>query len=147
MVSKICIPHLLKSANPHILTMSPPLYMNKRWLGMHMPYTLSKYGMTMVSQGLADEFKGQIGVNCLWPRVIVATAAIEFEMADANTFKFSRKPVIMADAAYNVIVSNFKNVSGNFFIDDELLEGVDLKKYSIDPTVSMFDMFPDSMIE
>ena len=146
-MSKTCIPHLLKSTNPHILTLSPPLYMNKRFFGLNLAYTISKYGMTLAMHGLSEEFAGEIGANCLWPRTLISTAAVEFEVADAQTLRRCRKDEIMADAAYNIVTSDFKKVSANYFIDDEVLPGVDLSKYNVDPSVPQNELATDTLID
>lgn len=119
--SKLCIPHLMKSTNPHILTLSPPLSLDRKWFKSHIGYTISKYGMSMCTLGLAEEFKQQgIAVNSLWPRTLIATAAIS-ENFSKILYHLSRKPSIMADAAYQIFTSNSRDVTGNFFIDEKLL--------------------------
>jgi citronellol/citronellal dehydrogenase len=103
--SRAVLPHLKQSDNPHILSLCPPLSLAPRWLKDHAPYTLSKYGMTLLSLGMAEEFrKYGIAVNCLWPRTIIATAAIEFAVGDRSTLRHCRKPEIMADAAHAVLI-------------------------------------------
>ena len=94
------------SLNPHILSLSPPLNLRLKWLKDHAPYTLSKYGMTMLSLGMAAEFEPYgIAVNCLWPQTAIATAAIEFVVGNRELFKNCRKPEIMADAAYEILIT------------------------------------------
>lgn len=132
--SKLCIPHLKQSSNPHILNMSPPLSMRPKWFKKHLAYTMSKYGMSMCTLGLADEFKQDgIAVNSLWPKTLIATAAISVHFSKI-LYHASRKPAIVADAAYEIVTSNSKTVTGNFFIDEEILKlrGVtDFKKYAM----------------
>lgn len=134
---KAALPHLRKSANPHVLTMSPPLTMDPSWFSGHVAYTISKYAMSMITLGMAAEFKGDgIAFNSLWPRFGIATAAIEFAMRDAEHLSHCRTPQIMADAAYAIITKDSRACTGNFFIDDTLLydEGVrDFQAYGKRP--------------
>jgi len=114
MCSKLCIPHLMKAANPHILTLSPPLSMREKWFKKYVAYTMSKYGMSMCTLGMSAEFKEQgIAVNSLWPKTLIATAAIS-ENISRILYHMSRKPSIMADAAYAILTSNSREVTGNF---------------------------------
>ncbi|MBV1918358.1 MAG: NAD(P)-dependent oxidoreductase [Sphingomonadaceae bacterium] len=137
-VSKAAIPHLKKSANPHVLTMSPPLNLDPKWFGPHVAYTMSKYAMSMTVLGMAEEFrKDGIAFNALWPRYGIATAAIEFAAADADQLKHCRTPQIMADAAYEILTRPSRECTGNFFIDDTLLASAgvtDFAHYRIDPS-------------
>jgi NAD(P)-dependent dehydrogenase (short-subunit alcohol dehydrogenase family) len=133
LLTKLCLPHLRKSSNPHVLTLSPPINMNPRWLGAYPGYTLSKYGMTLLSLGWAAEFsEAGIAVNCLWPQTYIATAAV-INMADGESLATSaRSPQIMADAAVEVISRPAQTTTGNCFIDADLLaeSGVtDLSRY------------------
>ena len=126
LASQACVPHLKKSANPHILTMSPPLNMDEKWFAPHVAYTISKYGMSMCMLGMAQEFAVDgIACNSLWPRTTIATAAIENNFPEA-VLNASRQPAIVADAAYAILLRDSKTCSGNFFIDEEVLraEGV-----------------------
>jgi NAD(P)-dependent dehydrogenase (short-subunit alcohol dehydrogenase family)/putative sterol carrier protein len=136
LVSKVCLPHLLKSNHAHILNISPPLNMSPKWFGPNVAYTIAKYGMSMCVLGMAEEFKDQgVGVNALWPRTAIHTAAIEMLMGK-ESFQMSRKPEIMADAAYAVLIKEPRSCTGQFLIDDEVLEqaGVkDLAQYACDP--------------
>lgn len=135
--SRAVLPYLKKSANPHILTLSPPINLDRKWFKDHAPYTLSKYGMTMLSLGMADEFNPYgIAVNCLWPRTIIATAAIEFAVGSRDLFKNCRKPDIMADAAHAVITTEKCTLTGQCLIDEEVLRkrGVsDFSPYAVEP--------------
>ncbi|MFA6041865.1 MAG: NAD(P)-dependent oxidoreductase [Methylophilus sp.] len=145
--AKYCIPHLAKAANPHILTLSPPLNMNPKWFAGHLAYTLSKYGMSMCTLGLAEELKPQgIAVNSLWPKTTIATAAIEMNFP-AALMQASRKPDIMADAAYAILTSNAREVTGNFFVDEALLRSkgmTDFYHYAVNPQVKLYpDFFLD----
>jgi citronellol/citronellal dehydrogenase len=125
LLTKACLPHLRKSANPHVLTISPPVNMNPHWLGAHPAYTLSKYGMTLLSLGWAAEFADDgIAVNCLWPQTYIATAAVT-NMADGDRLAASsRSPEIMADAAVEIISRPARNATGNCYIDAGVLQSV-----------------------
>ena len=121
MCSKLCIPHLKKSTNPHILTLSPPLSLRPKWFKKHVAYTISKYGMSMCTLGMAEEFKKDgIAVNSLWPQTLIGTAAIANNISKI-IYHMSRKPQIVADAAYEIITSPSKETTGNFFIDEAVL--------------------------
>ena len=145
MVSQKCIPHLLKAANPHVLNLSPPLDFDVKWFANHPAYTLAKYSMSVYAWAMAEEFKGKIAFNCLWPRTGIATAAIQNILGGEDGMKRCRKPEIMADAAYAILNRPAKTCTGNFFIDDEVLaaEGVtNFDKYAVSPgTPLMPDFF------
>ena len=146
LVSKACLPHLLKAKNPHILVLSPPLDMQGKWFGPHLAYTMSKFGMSMCVLGLAHEYSGKVAVNALWPHTPVATAAIEFNSGGAERLALCRTPTIMADAAY-AILQKPVTYSGNFLIDDLVLaeEGVrDFSVYDNVPGANLaLDLFVD----
>jgi citronellol/citronellal dehydrogenase len=137
LVSKVAIPYLRKAANPHVLVLAPPITLAARWFAGHVAYTISKYGMSMCVLGMAAEFAADgIAFNALWPRVGIATAAIEFAVANREELRRCRKPEIMADAAYAIFKRPARSCSGNFFIDDTLLyeEGErDFRRYKVDP--------------
>ncbi|MEV4152140.1 NAD(P)-dependent oxidoreductase [Nocardia salmonicida] len=144
LLTKACLPHLRASANPHILTVSPPVNMNPYWLGAHPAYTLSKYGMTLLSLGWAAEFADAgIAANCLWPQTYIATSAVA-NMADGQSLISSaRSPEIMADAAIEILSRPARETSGNCYIDAEVLtaSGVeDLSGYGggATPTLDLF---------
>ena len=121
-VSKACVPHLKRSDNPHVLTMSPPLSLDPKWLQHHVGYTIAKYGMSMCTLGLAEELKGDgIAANSLWPRTMIATAAVQNLLGGDAAMAKSRKPEIMADAAHAVVMRPSREATGNFYIDDEVL--------------------------
>ncbi|XP_050683490.1 hydroxysteroid dehydrogenase-like protein 2 isoform X1 [Leptidea sinapis] len=134
LVSKLCVPFLKKSDHAHILNLSPPLNMNPYWFSVHVAYTMAKYGMSMCVLGMSEEFRSHnIGVNALWPRTAIATAAIEMLTGDTST---SRKPEIVSDAAYLMLCRDPKTYTGNFAIDEEVVKqgGVqDLTPYACDP--------------
>lgn len=145
-ISKACIPHLKKSENPHILTLSPPINMDMKWFANHLAYTLSKYNMSMITLGLAEELKKySIAANCLWPRTTIATAAVQNLLGGDMLMKMSRHPAIIADAAYYILSRSSKECSGNTFIDEEVLarEGItELGKYSVVPGAELYnDLF------
>ncbi len=136
LASQACIPFLKRSANPHILNLSPPLNLDAKWLAPHVAYTLSKYGMSLCALGMAREFAADgIAVNCLWPRTTIATAAIEFNFP-RTILRASRKAAIVADAAYIILMRDSYACSGNFFVDEDLLReaGVtDFDQYAMTP--------------
>jgi citronellol/citronellal dehydrogenase len=142
--SQLALPHLLKSDNPHILTLSPPLNLDPKWFAPHVAYTMAKYGMSMCTLGLAREFAQHgVGVNSLWPRTTIATAAVSTFFPDA--VQGSRQPQIMADAAHAVLVSDARSTTGHFFIDDEVLSAAgvtDFDRYAVTPGVPLHpDLF------
>jgi citronellol/citronellal dehydrogenase len=144
--SQACIPHLRKAGNPHILTLSPPLNLKPRWFKGHAAYTMAKYGMSMCVLGMAEEFReAGIAVNALWPRTIIATAALQ--MIPGVDPARGRKPEIMADAAHWILSQPARGCSGNFFIDDDVLRNAgvsDLRKYAVDPSKALLpDLFLD----
>jgi len=151
LTSQAAIPHLRESAkagrNPHILTLSPPLSMNPKWFKPHLAYTMAKYGMSMCVLGLSEELrKDGIGVNALWPRTAIDTAALA--MIPGVDTDYCRKPEILADSAYVILNRPAATTTGNFFVDDEVLasEGItDLEKYSVKPGTTDFllDFFLD----
>ncbi len=151
LTSQAALPHLRKSAseggNPHILNLSPPLSMKPVWFKNHVAYTMAKYGMSMCVLGMAEEFKRDgIGVNALWPRTVIDTAALQ--MIPGINALAGRTPEILADAAYIIFNRDAKVCTGNFFVDDLLLasEGItDLEKYSVTPGTKDFllDFFLD----
>ena len=137
LVSKSCLPHLKQAQNPHILNLSPPLDMSPKWFGNHVAYTLAKYGMSMCTLGMAEEFsKSAIAVNSLWPLTAIDTAAVRNLLGGDAMAKMSRKPEIMADAAHSILIRDSKSCTGNFFIDELVLRdsGVtDFARYAHDP--------------
>jgi citronellol/citronellal dehydrogenase len=143
--SQACIPHLKKSANPHVLNLSPPLNMEERWFAPHVAYTMAKFGMSLCVLGMAGEFrKDGVAFNALWPRTVIATAAVQNLLGGDASIKGSRTPEIMADAAYAIFQRPARETTGNFFIDEDLLrtEGVtDFAKYAVDPTAPLIQDF------
>ena len=150
-VTRACLPHLRESDHAHVLTLSPPLSTDRRWLTGHSAYTLSKMGMTIVTLGLAaDEAEAGIGANCLWPRTIIATAAVQNLLGGDEAMARARTPEIVGDAAHAILVRDPRETSGNTFIDDEVLAeaGVtDLSGYSAPSADLTLDIFVDSWPE
>jgi citronellol/citronellal dehydrogenase len=149
--SQACLPYLQESAkagrNPHILSLSPPLSMKPRWFAPHVAYTMAKYGMSMCVLGMAEEFRRDgVAVNALWPRTVIATAALNvIALADP---KRGRKPDIMADAAHVILTRDARSCTGNFFIDDEVLASAgvnDLDQYAVTPGNRQFQ--PDFFVD
>ncbi|WP_442754943.1 SDR family oxidoreductase [Methylocystis sp. JAN1] len=149
--AKLALPHLRKSANPHILTLSPPLDMNPKWFAPNLGYTMAKYGMSLVTLGLArDLARDGVAVNSLWPETAIATAAVGNLLGGEEIIKRSRKPEIVADAAHAILTRPSRGCTGNFFIDVRALaeEGVtDLLPYSVDPAQdAVLDFFLEEPI-
>jgi len=151
LVSKTCIPHLKKSANPHILMLSPPLDMNVKWFAPHVAYTMAKFNMSIIALGLSGELgRDGIGVNTLWPRTTIATAAVRNLLGGEALIRMSRTPEIMGDAAHLILTQEAKTFTGRFCIDDTLLyeHGMkDFEKYRVDPGAELAPDFfvPDSV--
>jgi citronellol/citronellal dehydrogenase len=145
MVSKYCIPHLKKAANPHILMLSPPLDMKAKWFAHSTAYTMAKFGMSMCVLGLAAEQKSAgIAVNALWPRTTIATAAVGNLLGGDAMMRASRTPEIMADAAYVIFTKPSREFTGQFCIDDKVLQdsGVhDFARYRVDTTMPLMSDF------
>jgi len=145
--SQACIPHLLKAKNPHILNLSPPLDMQAKWFGPHVAYTMAKFGMSMCVLGMAEEFKSQgIAVNALWPRTVIATAAVQNLLGGDDTIRGSRSPDIMADAAHVILTRPSREFTGQFCVDDEVLASAgvtDLSPYAMTPGA---ELIPDFFI-
>ena len=136
MVSKYALPYLAKAANPHILMLSPPLDMKEKWFAPATAYAMAKFGMSLVVLGLAGEQRGKIAVNALWPRTTIATAAIKNLLGGDAIMRASRKPEILAEAAYRIFHKP-KSFTGNFLIDDTFLAGegvTDFDQYRVDPS-------------
>jgi citronellol/citronellal dehydrogenase len=142
LVSKACIPHLKKAANPHVVMLSPPLDLRPQWFAPHLAYTMAKYTMSLCVLGMAEEFKGEIAFNALWPRTAIATAALRNVLTGEEGIAYCRKPEIVADAAWHLFQKP-KNFSGNFLIDDTFLADngvIDFDQYRVDPSK---DLLPD----
>lgn len=134
LTGKACLPHLKKSKQAHILTLSPPLNLDRKWLKNHAAYTLSKYGMTMLTLGWAEEYKNQIYANTLWPKTTIDTAAVRNLLGGETLANKSRKPQIVADAVYFILTKTDQPYTGQSLIDEEVLTtaGIkDLDKYAV----------------
>jgi citronellol/citronellal dehydrogenase len=145
-MSKACLPLLKKSTNAHILNLSPPLQLNPDWFGRYLAYTISKFGMSMIVLGLAEEQRpNRIGVNALWPKTTIATAAIQNVVGGDILMQRSRKPEIVADAAYYILQRPATECTGNFFIDEDILveQGItDFTPYAVNPSQKLMqDLF------
>jgi citronellol/citronellal dehydrogenase len=143
--SQACLPHLKKAANPHVLNISPPLNMETRWFAPHVAYTMAKFGMSLCVLGMAGEYKSAgVAFNALWPRTTIATAAIQNLLGGQAAMRGSRKPEIMADAAWEIFNKPSRECTGNFFVDDEVLAAAgktDLSSYAVDPTAQLIPDF------
>lgn len=150
LVSKMCLPYLLKAENPHVLNLSPPLGMDAKWFKDHVAYTMAKFGMSMCVLGMSEEFRGRVAFNALWPRTIIATAAVQNLLGGDAVMKISRTAEILADAAYYIFSRDHKTCTGNFFVDDEVLasEGItNLSTYAAVPGTPENQLGPDFFVE
>lgn len=151
LTTKLCLPHLLKAENPHVLMLSPPLDMQARWFRAHVGYSIAKFGMSMCVLGMSAEFAAAgVAVNALWPMTAIDTAAVRNLLGGAATAAGSRVPAIMADAAHAILTRPARACSGNFFIDEEVLrdEGLrDFSAYAAQPGAALIrDLFvPDAV--
>ncbi len=148
LVCKHAIPHLQKSTNAHILTLSPPINLKPNWFTNHTTYTISKYSMSMIAMGLAEELRAdKIAANCLWPQTTIATAAVNNLLGGEKLMQMSRTPDILADCVALIVQKPSTDCTGNFFIDEQLLaaEGItDLSKYAVNPSMPLYkDLFLD----
>ncbi|OWU78224.1 NAD(P)-dependent oxidoreductase [Phaeobacter sp. 22II1-1F12B] len=147
-VTKAALPYLTKSEHAHVLSLSPPINLDRKWLGSYIPYTTTKYAMTLLSLGMAEEFRDRrIGVNTLWPRTTIATAAVEFEVG-AEYIARSRTPAIMAEAAHAILASDPSEMTGQALLDEEILRErgqTEFDQYLNDPTCTqlMMDLYVD----
>jgi citronellol/citronellal dehydrogenase len=142
------IPYLKQSSNPHILNLSPPINLNPKWLKDYSPYTLSKYGMTLLTLGLSEELKqDNISVNSLWPKTMIATAAIEFAVGNQEMLRHCRTPQIMADAAYAIITSENNQLTGQCLLDEEILRRVGVTDFSVYRNDPDAELYPDLFID
>lgn len=141
MVSKYAVPHLARADNPHILMIAPPLDMREKWFAPHTAYSIAKFGMSLVTLGLAGELRGQgIAVNALWPRTTIATAAVENLLGGKEMMRRSRTPDILADASYRIFLKPARSFTGHFLIDDSFLAGegvTDFEQYRVDPAAPL----------
>ncbi|MEI3845666.1 MULTISPECIES: SDR family oxidoreductase [unclassified Microbacterium] len=151
MLSRAAVPILKDAANPHILSLSPPLNLSPKWLGGHTGYTLAKYGMTMATLGLAAEFADAgIAANTLWPRTTIATAAVKFALGGDRMMKVSRTPEIYADAAYEIFTKPSRSYTGQTLIVEDVLEAAgvtDFSGYAAVPGTPDSELFPDIFLD
>jgi len=151
MLSRAAVPILRESANPHILSLSPPLNLNPKWFGAHTGYTLAKYGMTMATLGMAAEFAADgIAANTLWPRTTIATAAVQFVLGGDQLMKVSRTPQIYADAAYQVMIQPAREYTGQTLIVEDVLAAAgvtDFSGYAAVPGTPDERMYPDIFLD
>ncbi|MBL4882368.1 MAG: NAD(P)-dependent oxidoreductase [Oleispira sp.] len=149
LLSQKALPYLKKSENGHILSFSPPLDLDRRWMRNHSPYTLTKYGMSMLTMGMSDEFKRYgIAVNALWPRTVIHTAATSF--GGKQSFDRARAPKIMADAAFALLKTEKREITGQLLIDEDFLrtQGVeDFEQYRANPESDKKDLMPDLFVQ
>jgi citronellol/citronellal dehydrogenase len=142
--SQACIPHLRKATNPHILNNSPPLNMEPRWFAPHVAYTMAKYGMSMCVLGMAEELKDDgIAVNALWPRTVIATAAVQNLLGGDETMRHSRLPEIVADAAYAIVTKPSRTFTGRFCIDEDVLRAEGVRDFARYQAVPGAELMPD----
>ena len=146
LTSRTCLPHLLKSDNPHILNLAPPLNLNPNWFKDNLAYTMAKYGMSMCVLGMAAEFRGKVGVNALWPRTLISTAAVRMFGGD-DLLDYGRKPEIMADAAHAVLTRDAATCTGHFFLDDEVLAEAGIHDLSGYANVPGKELMPDFFLD
>ena len=151
LVSRCALPYLEKAENPHILMLSPPLDMKTKWFAGHTGYSMAKFGMSLVVLGLAGETRGKIGVNALWPRTTIATAAVKNILGGEALMRASRTPQILADAAHMILTKDARTFTGNFIIDDTFMAGegvTDFDHYRADPTQPLAPDFfvPDDIL-
>jgi citronellol/citronellal dehydrogenase len=143
--SHACLPALLRAPNPHILNISPPLSLDERWFAPHVAYTMAKFGMSMCVLGMAGEFRQRgVAVNALWPKTVIATAAVQNLLGGEPMMRLSRKPDIVADAAHAILTRPARECTGNFFLDEDVLraEGVgDFSAYSVVPGAELLPDF------
>ncbi len=148
-VSKACIPHLLRAGNPHVLTLSPPLGLDPKWFKGHVAYTMAKYGMSMCTLGMAEEFREQgIAFNSLWPRTIIATAAVQNLLGGDEAMTRSRSPELVADAAHAIVSRPSRDATGNFYLAEDVLaeEGItDFSRYAYGGAEA--DLIPDLFVD
>ncbi|MDG9782876.1 SDR family oxidoreductase [Metapseudomonas otitidis] len=147
--SQAALPYLKQSGNGHILNLSPPLNLDAKWFTQHGPYTVTKYGMSMLTLGMSEEFKRYgISVNSLWPKTMIATAAIEFELGSRDAFKRARTPAIMADAAHAILSSEGRRITGRLLVDEEILREqgqTEFEHYRFDPEGG--SLIPDLFVD
>jgi citronellol/citronellal dehydrogenase len=145
--SQACLPHLLRAKNPHILNLSPPLNFEEKWFAPHVAYSMAKFGMSLCVLGMAGELRSKgVGVNALWPRTVIATAAVQNLLGGDATVRGSRTPEIMADAAHVILTRPARETTGNYFIDEEVLRGAGVTDFAKYQSVPGADLIPDFFV-
>lgn len=145
--AKLCVPHLRRASNPHILMLSPPLSLEARWFAPHLAYSISKYGMSLCVLGLAEELRRDgIAVNALWPRTAIQTAAVQNLLGGASSMARARRPEIVADAAHAVLCRNSRELSGQFLIDEQVLREAGVSDFSAYADVPDSELMPDFFV-
>jgi len=147
LASKLCLPHLRKSANPHVLMMSPPLTTDPRWFAPHLAYSLAKYGMSLCVLGLAAEWRSEgIAVNALWPRTVIRTAAVQNLLGGDEVMARARRPEIVADAAHAILTTDSRTLTGQFLIDEQVLRDRGVTDFSAYADVPDAELLPDFFV-
>ncbi|HMV68606.1 MAG TPA: NAD(P)-dependent oxidoreductase [Myxococcota bacterium] len=149
LVTQRCLPHLLRAENPHVLNLSPPLNLDARWFAPHVAYTIAKYGMSLCVLGMAEELRDQgVAVNALWPRTVIATAAVQNLLGGDDVVRRSRTPAILADAAWHILTRPSRELTGQFLLDEDVLRAAgvtDFSGYVVDPAHAD-DLVPDFFV-
>ena len=145
--SQACLPYLIQASNPHILNISPPLNLQTRWFAPHVAYSMAKFGMSLCVLGMSGEFQNQgVAVNALWPKTVIATAAVQNLLGGDEVMKRSRRPSIMADAAYLLLTRNSRECTGNFFVDEEVLRAAGVTEFDGYSLTPGSDLIPDFFV-
>jgi citronellol/citronellal dehydrogenase len=144
LVSRACLPHLLKAGNPHVLMLSPPLNMEERWFAPNVAYTMAKFGMSMCVLGMAGEFRDRVAFNALWPKTVIGTSAVQNLLGGDAAMKRTRSPQIMADAAHCILTAP-TSFSGNFCIDESVLRENGQTDFSMYSPAGA-DLIPDTFL-
>ncbi len=145
LVTRSCLPHLLKAQNPHVLMLSPPLNMQERWFQPNVAYTMAKFGMSMCVLGMAGEFRDRVAFNALWPKTFIGTAAVQNILGGDTSMKRTRRPEIVADAAH-AILTRERSFSGNFCIDEQVLRDIGIADFSAYSDCPESDLIPDTFL-
>ncbi|MDP9148589.1 MAG: NAD(P)-dependent oxidoreductase [Myxococcota bacterium] len=147
MCSQACLPHLVRSSNPHILNLSPPLGLRSEWFAPHVAYSLAKFGMSLCVLGMAEEFRSAgVAVNALWPRTVIATAAVKNLLGGDVTLRGSRTPEIVADAAHVILTRPSRECTGNYFLDEDVLRAVGVTDFMRYQSVRGAELIPDLFV-
>jgi citronellol/citronellal dehydrogenase len=145
-----CLPHLKQAGNPHVLNLAPPIKLSAHWFARHCAYTMAKYGMSLCVYGMAEEYRGKVAFNALWPRTVINTAAVQNHIGGDASIRLARQPEIMADAAHAILTRDATACTGNFFIDEQVLREdcvEDLSHYQVDPSLPESQLLPDFFLD